>query len=319
MSLLSPKNFTGLIKRETEEKPVINFDELPHGTASTNITRGLLVVEGGAWRGMYTQGALDAMMEEDINLSAVIGVSAGAMSGFSYAAGQIGRSVYLNLRHRHDSNYTGAGAILRDHGVTGFSYLFGELSKEWPLDEERFNDPNRRFVAVATNIETGAAEYFEKGKCSDIYKAIQASATVPYVSEAVEIDGKRYLDGGIATRIPLDWALAQPEKKIVIIRTRDRKYRKKLHATNRVAKFEYGKKYPNLMYDLYQEAQNYNMLIDRIQRLESIGRIFVLTPSEPISIRHFEGNVEKLAEIYWLGYHDAKKAAASMKEYLGNE
>ena len=137
MTLLSPKKFTGLLKRETEEKPAVNFDALPHGTASTNITEGLLVLEGGAWRGMYTQGALDAMMEEDINLSAVIGVSAGAMSGFSYVAGQIGRSVYLNLRHRHDSNYTGAGAILRDHGVTGFSYLFGKLSEEWPLEDRK--------------------------------------------------------------------------------------------------------------------------------------------------------------------------------------
>ncbi|HAE15289.1 MAG TPA: patatin family protein, partial [Erysipelotrichaceae bacterium] len=36
------------------------------------MTEGLLVLEGGAWRGMYTQGALDAMMEEDINLSATI-------------------------------------------------------------------------------------------------------------------------------------------------------------------------------------------------------------------------------------------------------
>ena len=316
MSLLSPVKFTGFRKNEEEKKPAVNFDELPRGTAGTELTEGLLVLEGGAWRGMYTQGALDGMMEEDINLSAVIGVSAGALSGFSYVAGQIGRCVYLNLRYRHDPNYTGAGAILRDHGVTGFSYLFDELSKEWPLDEERFNDPRRRFVAVATNIETGAAEYFEKGKCSDIFKAIQASATVPYVSEAVEIDGKRYLDGGIATRIPLDWALEQPEKKIVIIRTRDRNYRKKLHATNRVAKMEYGKKYPNLMYDLYEEAEHYNMLIDRIDMLENTGRLFVLAPSVPISIRRFEGNVEKLAEVYWLDYHDAKKAAGPMKEYL---
>lgn len=315
MSLLSPKTFTGL-RKKSEPQTVIDFNELPHGTASEKITRGLLVLEGGAWRGMYTQGALDAMMEEDINLSAVVGVSAGAMSGFSYVAGQIGRCVYLNLRYRHDPNYTGTGALLRDHGVTGFSYLFDEISKEWPLDEERFYDPKRRFTAVATNIETGQAEYFEKGQCSDILRAVQASATVPYVSEAVEIDGKRYLDGGIATRIPLDWALEQPEEKIVIIRTRDRNYRKKLHSTNRVAKLEYGKKYPNLMYDLFEEAERYNILLDRIERLESAGRLFMLAPSKPIRIRRFEGNVEKLAEVYWLGYQDAKAASTEMKEYL---
>ena len=292
------------------------LDDLPRGTASHNITDGLLVLEGGAWRGMYTQGALDAMMEDDLNLSAVVGVSAGALSGLSYVAGQIGRSAHLNLHYRHDSNYFGRGALLRDHGPTGFSYLFGKMSEEWPLDEERFYDPSRRFVAVVTNIDTGEAEYFEKGKCSDIFRAIQASATVPYVSEAVEMDGKRYLDGGICQKIPLDWALEQPEEKIILIRTRDRQYRKPLKATNRFAKLEYGRKYPNLMYDLYEEAEHYNILIDRIDQLEQSGRLFVLAPSQPVTISRFEGDIEELGNLYWLGYNDAREAASTMKEYL---
>ncbi|MBR3203189.1 MAG: patatin family protein [Solobacterium sp.] len=297
-------------------KTYTGLDDLPRGTASRKITKGLLVLEGGAWRGMYTQGVLDAMMEDDLNLSAVIGVSAGALSGLSYVSGQIGRSIHLNLLYRHDPNYFGRGAILKDHGVTGFSYLFGKMSEEWPLDEDRFYDPNRRFVAVATNIDTGEAEYFEKGKCSDIFKAIQASATVPYVSEAVEIDGKRYLDGGIAQKIPLDWALEQPEEKIILIRTRDRNYRKPLKATNRVAKLEYGRKYPNLMYDLYEEQEHYNILISRIEQLEAAGRLFVLAPSQPVTISRFEGNIEELGNLYWLGYSDGKAATDAMKEYL---
>lgn len=297
-------------------KTYTGLDDLPRGTASRKITKGLLVLEGGAWRGMYTQGVLDAMMEDDLNLSAVIGVSAGALSGLSYVSGQIGRSIHLNLLYRHDPNYFGRGAILKDHGVTGFSYLFGKMSEEWPLDEDRFYDPARRFVAVATNIDTGEAEYFEKGKCSDIFKAIQASATVPYVSEAVEIDGKRYLDGGIAQKIPLDWALEQPEEKIILIRTRDRNYRKPLKATNRVAKLEYGRKYPNLMYDLYEEQEHYNILISRIEQLEAAGRLFVLAPSQPVTISRFEGNIEELGNLYWLGYSDGKAATDAMKEYL---
>lgn len=292
------------------------LDDLPRGTARDVITEGLLVLEGGAWRGMYTQGVLDAMMEDDLNLSAVIGVSAGALSSFSYVAGQIGRCVHLNLAYRHDRNYTGTGAIVRDHGVTGFSYLFGDMSNEWPLDEERFFNPARRYVAVATNIDTGEAEYFEKGKCSDIFKAIQASATVPYVSEAVEIDGRRYLDGGIAQKIPLDWALEQPEQKIIIVRTRDKSYRKPLRAGNPFARIEYGKKYPNLMYDLYEEAEHYNILLNRIDQLEDSGRLYVLAPSRPVTISRFEGDVEELGALYWLGYNDARAHAQEMKDYL---
>ena len=297
-------------------KDYSGFDDLPQGNASDHITEGLLVLEGGAWRGMYTQGALDALMEEDINLSATVGVSAGALSGMSYVSGQIGRSVRLNLSHRHDSEYTGRKAVMKEHGVTGFNYLFFEMGKEIPLDAERFFNPKRRFIVTVTNIETGKTEFMEKGKCPDIFRAIQASATVPSVSEAVEIDGKRYLDGGIEQKIPLDWALAQPEKKKILIRTRDRAYRKPLKAKKRAAKLEYGKKYPNLMMDLYEESAHYNILLNRIDQLEELGEIFVLAPSRPVSISRFEGDVEELGALYWLGYNDAKQAAPAMKEFL---
>ena len=87
------------------------LDEIPKGTASDKITEGCLVLEGGAFRGLYTQGFLDAMMENDINLSCVIGVSAGALSGMNYVSGQIGRSGRINLGFRHDSRYIGAMKI----------------------------------------------------------------------------------------------------------------------------------------------------------------------------------------------------------------
>ena len=48
------------------------IDEIPEGRASEKITQGCLVLEGGAFRGLYTQGFLDALMLNDINLSCVI-------------------------------------------------------------------------------------------------------------------------------------------------------------------------------------------------------------------------------------------------------
>ena len=51
--------------------------KIPEKEAGKEITEGCLVLEGGAWRGLYTMGALDAMMEEDINFRTVMGISAG--------------------------------------------------------------------------------------------------------------------------------------------------------------------------------------------------------------------------------------------------
>ena len=42
------------------------IDSIPKGQASERLVEGCLVLEGGAFRGLYTQGFLDAMMENDI-------------------------------------------------------------------------------------------------------------------------------------------------------------------------------------------------------------------------------------------------------------
>ena len=43
-----------------------------------------LVLEGGAMRGIYTAGVLDALLETKIKIDAIIGVSAGALFGINY-------------------------------------------------------------------------------------------------------------------------------------------------------------------------------------------------------------------------------------------
>ena len=43
--------------------------EIPDGYAGENITEGCLVLEGGAFRGLYTQGFLDELMIRDMKRS----------------------------------------------------------------------------------------------------------------------------------------------------------------------------------------------------------------------------------------------------------
>ena len=149
------------------------IDSIPKGRASDKITGGCLVLEGGGWKGLYTVGVLDCLMLNDINLSSVVGVSAGALSAIGYLSGQIGWSARIDLTYRHDSDYCGIGALRRDHGITGFSYLFNDLLTKHPVDMERLMDPRRKFAVSATDMATGDTTYFEKGKC-DLFKAVQA-------------------------------------------------------------------------------------------------------------------------------------------------
>lgn len=73
------------------------INSVPMGHASSKITEGCLVLEGGAWRGLYSSGVLDALMLHDINFRKTIGISAGALFGLGYVSGQIGWTARIDL------------------------------------------------------------------------------------------------------------------------------------------------------------------------------------------------------------------------------
>ena len=193
------------------------IDELPQGRASEEVTKGCLVLEGGAFRGVYTNGVLDALMEENINLQCTIGVSAGSLNAVNYITGQIGRSARINLRYRHDSRYVGGKAIMKNQGIIGFDFIFGRMPFIPDLDKKRLRNPDRKLYAVVTNLKTGKPEYIEKNSGEDFFKVVAASSSMPFVSKPVMIHGQPYLDGGCSCKIPYEWALQQEFEHIVEI------------------------------------------------------------------------------------------------------
>ena len=56
------------------------------------IKKATIVLEGGATRGIFTSGVLDCLMEKEIYMSDVIGVSAGACNALDYVSRQPGRT-----------------------------------------------------------------------------------------------------------------------------------------------------------------------------------------------------------------------------------
>ena len=332
-----------------------NMDEIladiPRGQAPEGLVAGCLVVEGGAFRGLHTQGFLDVMMENGLNLSCVIGVSAGALAGANYVSGQIGRSARTNIAFRHDSRYIGAKSLLHSHSILDVGFLTENRGILEPLDRARFDRPDRRYVAVATNCETGEATYFEKGRCSDILLAARASATMPFISPAVMIDGVPYLDGGCSDAIPYRWALAQGYEKIVVLRTRDKAFRdkgrvlrradalaeayvkRKLPGAGRVyraypafaeqlsrreqsAVNRIYRRYPALAAAFMDSYRRYNEACDELERLHEVGRLLHVCPSRPIEVGTIEGDVKKLRDLYLQGRQDCLDLLPALRQYL---
>ncbi|MBR1796850.1 MAG: patatin family protein [Clostridiales bacterium] len=299
-----------------DSKVYSGWDELPKGYASDKITEGCIVLEGGAFRAVYTSGVLDVLMKENINMSCVCGVSAGAMNGANYAAGQIGRSGRINLRYRHDRNYVGVKPMITQHGVIGFDFVFGELDGVEPFDYEAFS--GRRFVAVTTDVDTGRPHYWEKKNCKDLFQAIRASASMPYVSAPVEVEGTYNLDGGCSVNIPYRWAIEQGYKKIIVVKTRSDDYRDPLPTDRRLRLIErIYKDKPALAYDLCHTPERYNLEIDELHYLTAQHRLFTITPSRSLDdIGRLESDMEKLGALYYLGVKDAEERLEDLKGYL---
>ncbi len=71
------------------------------------------------------------------------------------------------------------------------------------FDEETYKKSNTKFYATITNVDTGKAEYVKIDNVFEQMEVLKATAVMPFVSEMVELNGDRYLDGGVADSIPI--------------------------------------------------------------------------------------------------------------------
>jgi predicted patatin/cPLA2 family phospholipase len=275
-----------------------------------------LVVEGGAMRGLYAAGVLDVFLEQDIHADGVIGVSAGAIHGCSYVSKQKGRSIRYYCKYSKHKNFMSWYSFFTTGEIVGRKFCYDELpNKLDPFDNHTFMASEQDFYATVTNCETGKAEYM---LCKDLNKEIdklRASASMPLVSKMVDIDGGKYLDGGVSDSIPIKKAQELGYDKIVVVLTRPRGYRKSSEKLTRLYKMKY-RKYPKLIEAIQNRAEEYNATLDYLEKLENEGKIVVIRPSEDLHISRMEKNPVRLTELYNLARKDAVDKLKELRAYL---
>ncbi len=213
-----------------------------------------LALQGGGSHGALTWGVLDRLLEDPrLRIAEISGTSAGAMNAVVVAdgfarAGREGARESLRNFWKAVSDAARFSPIQRspwdrllgryslDHSP---AYLFMEgLSRIWspydlnpggfdPLrdlleaqvDFNRVNaSPAITVHVTATHVRTGRARIFS---CGDVtVDAVMASACLPQMSRAVEIDGESYWDGGFSGNPalqPLVESAATPDILIVQI------------------------------------------------------------------------------------------------------
>jgi len=274
-----------------------------------------LVLEGGAMRGMYTAGVIDAFLDNAVHVDGILGVSAGACFGCNLFSGQRGRVLRYNKRFMGDPRNVSIRSLITTGDIINREFAYNVIPTQYDIfDEEAFEKNGGEYWVVVTNVETGEAEYMQMHHLLRDIEMMRASASMPFCSRMVEINGQKYLDGGIADSIPTRQMLRMGYEKVIVVLTQPDSYRK--GPMNPLMIKAFYRKYPNLCKTLLERHERYNAQVEEVRRLEEEGKVFVIRPKDLLGIKRLEKDSAELERVHGLGLRDANEAMAALKEYL---
>jgi len=266
---------------------------------------GALILEGGTFRPIFSCGVMDALIDEGIEFPYVIGVSAGITDGFSYISKQPKRNYDVLMNHRHDKRYVGLRNYRSDHSLFGLKFAYETIPNDlYPFDWEVFLKNPAKIKVGVTNVETGQSEYLDGKQLDRQCTMLKATCAIPFVFPVIELNGKKYYDGGICDPIPVRQAQKDGHEKMLIVLTRPQGYQKTLSKANVLAARYLKKKYPCLVEPLLTRHVAYNETVAYCEQLEKEGKALILRPTEDVQIDSFERDLKKIDRIYHYGYQE---------------
>lgn len=206
----------------------------PHQTGRKPIK---LALQGGGSHGAFTWGVLDRLLDDDrIEIEAVVGTSAGAINGVALVDG-LREGGPPAAKRKLAALWNGVGALAAASPIqpTWLDRLMSDgnmdFSPAWkvtdmltklfspyelnPADQSPLRDllsktvdfarlrdePGIPLFVCATNVLNGRLRVFARNEVS--VAAVMASACLPMLFQAVEVDGEYYWDGGYLGNPPI--------------------------------------------------------------------------------------------------------------------
>lgn len=217
---------------------------------SIELKRVGIALQGGGAHGAFTWGVLDRLLEEDaLFADAMCGTSAGAVNAVVCAYGlqqggpvkakelleELWKKIALSgsflfkpglfdQTYSQGDIYNSPGYIffnavtqvLSPYNFNPFNYnpLRDILNDLIDFEELRLYNKKKLFIC-ATNVKTNRAKIFTNPELT--VDAVLASACLPFLFQAVEIDGEYYWDGGYMGNPPIFPLITNSEVKDVLL------------------------------------------------------------------------------------------------------
>ena len=266
-----------------------------------------LIVEGGGQRGVFSFGITDTFINRNYDpFDIYMGVSNGVAVLCWYLIRETDNNLEKML-YAAKGDYLSYKNIFIGQDIIKFHQMYkdGEKMFKPSMEKIKNNLKGKDYIAVVTDAIEANAEYYSFGDGEWMPKMI-ASGTLPILVRTPSlIDGRRKFDGGVADPLPVEKAYEMGAKKIIVIRTYEKKFRRKLKIENYIGAL-LSREYPKLRKALLVHDKTYTRALDFINNPPSDCEIVQLCPPEKLKSKRDSKNIEILKADYKLGKKVAK-------------
>lgn len=177
--------------------------------ASRKRDRVAFVLSGGGPLGALQVGAMHALFERDIRPDLAVGTSVGALNATWLAMDPTTAGVahlessWRNMKEGDlfpGGRFRASWARMLVKGNRVFENSGLKRTIENTLGPARFEDAQIPLAVTATELETGNEMLFTSGP---VLGPLLASTAMPGIFPPVEVEGRTYIDGGVANNVPI--------------------------------------------------------------------------------------------------------------------
>lgn len=261
-----------------------------------------LVVEGGAMRGIFAAGVLDAFLENNHReFDFAVGVSAGSTNLIGYLAGNHGRSRQIITDHACRPDFINWQRFMSGGHLCDVHWLWHQSCVEVPLSLEQHWQGKVPLWVVTTSVEDGAPRYFQT-QPDNLDEVMTASCSIPFAyRDFPTVAGHPMTDGGLGDSIPVRWAYQQGARDITVVLSHPQGYRKRPSALTPLLK-PWVRDFPALYDALLTRTDSYNESLDFIDNPPADCRVTVVAPDPHFPVNRLTTNGHKLDVGYQQGH-----------------
>ncbi len=158
-----------------------------------------LALGSGAARGWAHIGVIQALEEMGINIDIVSGCSIGSYVGASFASGKLPELAEWVESLTDWQVYALMGVGFHKGGLMSGLKVFQALQENFSY--ETFEELNKPFAAVATDLYSGREVNFLSGS---VIEAVKASCAIPGLFPPLLFKNRWLVDGGVVNPIPVN-------------------------------------------------------------------------------------------------------------------